>query len=169
MPYLDVHWREWGITFYYCWIETLYLHTNVHAASFSGSAQPPSQCQTSTASWPCYRVLVISSVMPRPDRALKTTVWCPRAWPFPTVSNVTLRWPITDQLVLSSSILPRVNHAVIVWQPRGWPLYCLNLVYNVYILFKHVVIGQPETWINLMNISNRTHSIVQSIRATSER
>ena len=52
--------------------------------------------------------------MPRPDRALKlTSIWWPLAWPFPTLSNVTLRWPITDQLVaLSSSILPRVPHHV---------------------------------------------------------
>ena len=96
--------------------------------------------------------------MPRPDRASKTGVRWPRAWTLPTVSNVTLRWPITDQLALSSYILPRVTHAAIVWQPRGGPVYILNLVYKVNdILFKHVVIGQPENWVKLMNISNKTH------------
>ena len=55
--------------------------------------------------WPCYRALIISSVMPCHDKASKTGVWWPRAWPFPTVSNVTSCWPITDQLALSSSIL----------------------------------------------------------------
>ena len=36
-------------------------------------------------------------------------------------------------------------------------------------LVKHVVIGQPYNWIKLMNISNKTHSTVQFIIATSER
>ena len=100
----------------------------------------------------------------------KTDVWWSRVWLLPTVSNATLRWPITDQLALSSSILPRVTHAEIVWQPHGESVYCLNLVYKVEdILFKHVVIGQPENWVKLKNISNRTHSTVQSIRATGER
>ena len=109
--------------------------------------------------WPCYRIF---SVMPHPDGALKTGVCWPRAWPFPTVSNVALRWPITDQLALSSSILPRVTHEAIVWQPRGGAVYCLNLVYKVNdILFKHVGIGQQQNWVKLMNISNITHYTVQ--------
>ena len=49
-------------------------------------------------------------------------------------------------------------------------MYCLKLVYKVKdILCQHVVIGQPENWVKLMNISNRTHYTVQSIRATSVR
>ena len=48
--------------------------------------------------WPCYRALSFSSVMRHmsPDRASKTDVWWPGAWPFLTVSNMTLLRSITD-------------------------------------------------------------------------
>ena len=89
--------------------------------------------------WPCYRALSISSVMRhmRPDRASK----------------------ITDQLALSSSILPLCYSCSNSLTPSGGPMYCLNHVYKVKdIIFQ----SEPLAYASGRRVDLKNENVVTS-------
>ena len=96
----------------------------------SSSLSVTAMCQVSTAiGWPCYRALRISLVMPCPDRVSKNNSL---ANPSFALSNcvkcdITLAsHRSTCPIIVNPSICHSSAHAAIVWQPRGWPVYCLD-------------------------------------------